>query len=230
MVHWGTRKSLPHPTDFGGRSGVSLDIGCGNRPRNPTRAARLIGVDFGQRPSQFPADAEFLGCTIGFEALPLPDESVDVCTAYDFLEHVPRTHHENGESRFPFVEAMNSVWRVLKPGGFFVALTPAYPVESAFVDPTHVNTITRGTAMYFCGDGARMYGYEGRFSLLANTWAPPSSPLWKNLSEGISPAEWDGMLRRFRRSRLLWHEFRIWLRRPKATHLLWVFQKPTASP
>ena len=44
---------------------------------------------------------------------------------------------------------MNEIYRVLKPGGTFYAITPYYPRDEAFVDPTHVNIITNKTHTYF---------------------------------------------------------------------------------
>ncbi len=54
---------------------------------------------------------------------------------------------------------------MLRPGGFFYALTPAYPSVEAFCDPTHVNIITNSTHRYFTGESplARMYGFQGHF-------------------------------------------------------------------
>ena len=63
---------------------------------------------------------------------------------------------------------MNEIYRVLKPNGKFYAITPVYPKESAFVDPTHVNFITQNTHKYFTypHNWASMYGFEGSFALM----------------------------------------------------------------
>jgi SAM-dependent methyltransferase len=217
------------PPDFGGSSGTTLDLGCGTNPRNPSRASRVIGVDVGDRPQTLPAEVEYVRCLSGFEALPLHSESVDVCTGYDFIEHVPRTEYEDGVLRFPFIELMNETWRVLRPGGFFIALTPAFPASSAFVDPTHVNIITRGTIRYFEGAGgrspARSYGFLGGFEIVANTWIPPSSSLWTCPSVGNPQSvDWRTELRRMRRMRL-WYEGWALIGRPRTHHLLWILKK-----
>ena len=44
---------------------------------------------------------------------------------------------------------MNEIYRVLKPNGIFYGITPVYPKESVFVDPTHVNFITKNSFKYF---------------------------------------------------------------------------------
>jgi SAM-dependent methyltransferase len=63
---------------------------------------------------------------------------------------------------------MNEVYRVLKPGGIFYAITPGYPRVEAFVDPTHVNFITKKTHTYFTSPKykARMYGFKGKFKIM----------------------------------------------------------------
>ena len=70
---------------------------------------------------------------------------------------------------------MNEVWRVLKPGGIFYAVTPAYPMPEAFQDPTHVNIITDQTHHYFCRDWSYTsnYGFKGRFEIVAAKWVHP---------------------------------------------------------
>jgi hypothetical protein len=62
-------------------------------------------------------------------------------TAHDFIEHIPKVIC-NPQRRNSFIELMNETWRVLKVGGRFLSVTPAFPQPAAFVDPTHVNIIT----------------------------------------------------------------------------------------
>ena len=63
---------------------------------------------------------------------------------------------------------MNEVWRVLKPGGHFYAVFPAFPHALAFCDPTHVNVLTDRSHLYFTGSNpmGAMYGFQGRFELV----------------------------------------------------------------
>jgi len=144
-----------------------LDIGCGSSPRNPYNQDELYGVDI----SIANADGEFFkSANLTLENIPFADDQFDSVSAFDFLEHVPRQLHSlsTGVSRVPFIELMNEVWRVLKPNGVFYALTPCFPHQSAFVDPTHVNYITDQTHKYFCGDTAlgKMYGFTGDFKVI----------------------------------------------------------------
>ncbi len=149
-----------------------LDLGCGARPRNPYRRTELHGIDVA--PGAAAAGTEIRRGNVALERLPYPDDHFDSVSAFDFLEHVPRLlpAPDGRSTRFPFVELMNEVWRVLAPGGRFYALTPCYPAVEAFQDPTHVNVITDRTHHYFCGEAplGRIYGFEGRFDALRIEW------------------------------------------------------------
>ena len=69
---------------------------------------------------------------------------------------------------------MNEIFRVLKNNGEFLAITPAYPNNQAFQDPTHVNFITKRTAKYFSGTNplGKIYGFKGNFLLKENIFVP----------------------------------------------------------
>ena len=160
-------------------STIAVDLGCGPSPKNPFSADNVIGIDlinFG---------SGIVECELGFEPIPLPDSSADFVTAFDVLEHIPRSGG-NKPNRNPFIYLMNEVWRILKPNGRFFAQTPTYPNPNAFSDPTHVNLITSETIRYFAteitGDGHRLqddriqlgkrYGFAGRFDALRNYATP----------------------------------------------------------
>lgn len=150
---------------------LALDIGSGSHPRNPFACSRAFGLDV--RPSQ-----AVIQCDLSVAPIPFPDASVAVVTAFDFLEHVPRVlsvvkPDSADTTRFPFLELMNEVHRVLKPGGLFFSSTPCYPWPMAFSDPTHVNIMTEETIThYFCQPKlwARMYGFSGDFIFLDGGW------------------------------------------------------------
>ena len=134
---------------------ISLDLGCGEVIRNPYQALQVIGLDI--------QDAD-----LAIEPIPHPDDYFDFVTAYDFLEHIPRLLYVP-QRRYPFVELMSEVWRVMKVGGKFLSSTPAFPHAPAFQDPTHVNIITPLTfAEYFDDEKtwAKMYGFKGKFHIL----------------------------------------------------------------
>jgi len=143
---------------------ASLDLGCGVNPKNPFCADMVYGVDFIEN-----LDKQIVVADLTIEAIPHPDGQFDFVTAFDFIEHIPRIVYAP-QKRFPFVELMDEIWRVLKPGGLFLSHTPIYPFVEAFQDPTHVNIITSNTLRdYFCGESriAKMYGFRGVFNLEA---------------------------------------------------------------
>jgi SAM-dependent methyltransferase len=143
---------------------ATLDLGCGVKPKNPFYAHHVFGVDFAENLTQ-----RVLSADLAIQPIPHPNSRFDFITAFDFIEHIPRVAYVP-QKRFPFVELLDEVWRVLKPGGLFLSHTPIYPFVEAFQDPTHVNIITSNTLRdYFCGDLriARMYGFRGNFNMEA---------------------------------------------------------------
>lgn len=154
------------------KEGTHLDLGCGKSPRNPYCYKSLHALDIYQ-PHDLPNDIIFAKANLALQPIPYPDCSFDSVSAFDFIEHVPRILAINQEStKFPFVELMSEIWRVLKPNGMFYALTPAFPHGAAFHDPTHVNFITSSTHKYFCGLDARAidYGFKGNFEAVRVEW------------------------------------------------------------
>lgn len=154
-----------------------LDIGCGALPRNPYRRTELCGVDI--QPLSLPG-IDYRNANLTINPIPFPDNHFASVSAFDFIEHIPRIlpTPDGRRTRFPFIELMNEVWRVLAPDGLFYAITPAFPDPDAFVDPTHVNIITDQTHTYFCGNQpkAAMYGFHGRFNTVRILWVHgPSS-------------------------------------------------------
>jgi SAM-dependent methyltransferase len=146
-----------------------LDLGCGVKPRNPFDCDELYGVDIRAGLTAAGVKA-IVAANLSIDAIPFPDNHFDSVSAYDFLEHVPRValNYAAGTTNFPFIQLMNEIWRVLKPGGVFYAVTPGYPHEKAFRDPTHVNVIAAKSHRYFTRPevGGRMYGFTGEFDLI----------------------------------------------------------------
>ena len=149
-----------------------LDLGCGKSPRNPYRRAELCGTDIRAIPSS--AGFEFRAANVALEPIPWADNSFASVSGFDFIEHVPRVLNttDGRGTRFPFIELMNEIWRVLGHGGLLYTVTPAYPHPEAFQDPTHVNIITERTHEYFCGESplGRIYGFNGHFVVRRAQW------------------------------------------------------------
>lgn len=145
----------------------TLDLGCGDKPRNPFHAEELYGIDVRDNLAGTIRSAD-----LAIEPIPFDDNSFDYVTAYDFLEHVPRVVYAP-QRRNAFVEVMNEVYRVLKPGGIFFSQTPGYPHGMAFRDPTHVNFITEETFPQYFDDQLRwasIYGFKGAFRVRQQKW------------------------------------------------------------
>lgn len=150
----------------------SLDLGCGATPRNPFTASNLYGVDIIED-----LGSNIMRANLAVQPIPCDRDQFDYCTAFDFLEHVPRVlpTADGSGTRFPFVEVMNEIWRILKPGGLFLHQTPAFPCKQAFQDPTHVNLITEDTIpYYFCEPNLYAnkigYGFHGKFECVGQAW------------------------------------------------------------
>lgn len=200
--------STSHPTRH-------LDLGCGAVPRNPYRRDQVFGVDISTSVSS--AQATIVTANLALQPIPFPDAHFDSVSAYDFIEHVPRVlaAADGSGLRFPFIELMNEVSRVLRPGGLFYALTPAYPAAEAFVDPTHVNVIAGQTHRYFVGPQplGRMYGFRGQFTLRRAQWVV--------YVDAVDPLASLTLQQR-------WRHLRHRLKR-KLSYLAWEFERSAAG-
>ena len=122
-----------------------LDIGCNSNPRNPFNATKLYGVDIIDLETNH---FNYHKCNLIYDALPFSDSSFESVSAYDFLEHVPRTATIENTGVFPFIHVINEIYNILKPDGIFYAITHGYGRNEAFVDPTHVNFITKNSYLF----------------------------------------------------------------------------------
>lgn len=148
----------------------SLDLGCGEQPRNPFQARHLHGLDVRDVKPSVVAEMGFVD--LATDAIPYSDNSFDYITAYDVLSHIPRIIYRPGR-RYAFIELMNEIHRCLRPGGLFLSLTAAYPNKQAFEDPAHVNFITEDTfPAYFSGPdkATASAGFVGAFDVEHQSW------------------------------------------------------------
>lgn len=102
-----------------GRTRQILDLGCGTGTMlgHLRRFGEAAGVDADQRAVSFcHARGEDQVQLLESETLPFPDDSFDLLTALDVLEHI-----EDDRA------VLQEVARVLRPGGTFLATVPAYP-------------------------------------------------------------------------------------------------------
>jgi glycosyltransferase involved in cell wall biosynthesis len=109
------------------RSGLkALDMGAAhNKPPG------YLGVDIYEG-----EDVDIVADVTG--GIPLPDSSVGVVRAVDFLEHVPDK-----------IAIFNEIYRVLAHGGLLLSMTPSTDGRGAFQDPTHVAFYNENSFWYF---------------------------------------------------------------------------------
>lgn len=88
---------------------------------------------------------------------PAADNSVGLIRAQDALEHL----HDR-------IHTMNEAFRVLAPGGFFLANTPSTNGMGAFCDPTHVSYWNKLSFRYYTSAQYAAYipAFKGRFETL----------------------------------------------------------------
>lgn len=111
--------------------GIRLDIGCG-ASKKPT----WVGIDMLALPGvDIVHDLEST-------PWPLPDNCVLMATASHVLEHI-------NPVKGIFIDVMNEIWRVLKPGAQFAFVVPYAGSHGYYQDPTHCNAINETTMLYF---------------------------------------------------------------------------------
>jgi hypothetical protein len=121
------------------RGGIRLDIGCGQN-----KQTGFVGMDVRDIPGHTDIVWDF-----NVHPWPLPDGCVLQAIASHVLEHVPGVALDNGRTRFPFLEFMDEVWRVLKIGGEFAIAAPHGNSFGFQQDPTHVNAMNEARWAYF---------------------------------------------------------------------------------
>jgi SAM-dependent methyltransferase len=203
-----------------------LDLGSGKNPRNPFSADlvhALDHVDF----SSFTSSRMIFSQGDLTGPLPFDDNYFDSVSAFDVIEHVPRwTKNPTDEITFPFIDLMNEIYRILKPGGKFLAATPGFPSPAAFSDPTHVNYITLETIDYFATNPNHArnlgYGFRGEFEVIANCWLRGSGPFTSTRLEVGRPFNSKTIVNALK----LTKRFILIARNRRPTHILWVLSKP----
>ena len=119
---------------FKDKQGICLDLGGGSNP-NPG----YVNIDI--------LDLPEVDIVHDLETFPWPleDESVIRVIASHILEHI-------NPHKGVFINVMNEVWRVMKPGGQFAIAVPHAESKGYYQDPTHCNPINEMTMHYFDPD------------------------------------------------------------------------------
>ena len=145
-----------------------LDIGCCRgdalkRLKKNDENLELYGIDI--RDEDTYDDITFKTCNLESEKIPFEDNTFDFVYSKSVLEHVFNTENYIQES-----------YRVLKPGGLFIGLTPDWKSQRKFFwdDYTHVRPFTRKGLR----DCLRMHDFEDAdceyFYQLPFIWENPS--------------------------------------------------------
>ncbi|MFI6058691.1 glycosyltransferase [Streptomyces sp. NPDC051286] len=113
---------------------LALDLGAAHR-----KPPGYLGVD------QYPRDGVDIVATLP-GPLDLPDDSVGLLRAVDFLEHVP--------AKIPLI---NELYRLLAPGGMLLTRTPSSDGRGAYQDPTHVAYYNENSFWYYTDDQYRAF-------------------------------------------------------------------------
>jgi SAM-dependent methyltransferase len=110
---------------------VNLNVGCGyNHERGFTNIDKTPKVK-----PQIVFDLE--DCAT--RSFPFPTDSVDFVYASHVMEHIRN-----------IIPCVNEIWRVLKPGGYFLAVTPHIGNDHALSPPEHIRPFSELT--WYCFD------------------------------------------------------------------------------
>jgi predicted SAM-dependent methyltransferase len=116
---------------------VKVDLACGDNKREG-----FIGVDFVETSS---TDVVFDLQTYPW---PFEDNSVDEINCSHYVEHIPHNIMNPNDRRDGWIQFMDEVYRILKPGGKATITTPYYTSIRADQDPTHCRSISEASYYY----------------------------------------------------------------------------------
>lgn len=117
---------------------------------------------------------------LNFCPYPFDDDMFDEIHAYDVLEHCGR----QGDWRF-FFDQFYEFWRILKPGGLFVGLVPAWDEVWAWGDPGHTRVIPKEMLSYL---------FQESYEQVGNTAMTDYRFYWKGDFEPVALREDHGVL------------------------------------
>lgn len=129
-----------------------IELGCGN-----AKTPGAFGVDFNPR-----SQADLIHNLNSFP-YPLPENIADKVICRDVLEHLDH-----------FIEAVEEIWRICKPGALVEITGPFMSSVNFFSDPTHKRAFTSRTFDYFIeGTEVRKHRYsDATFELVSVEYDP----------------------------------------------------------
>ncbi len=162
-----------------------LDVGCG-----VNKYPGAIGIDRNPR-----SRADVL-CDLDRPAYPFAAETFDEIRAVHVIEHVADV-----------IGTMEEFWRLLRPGGRLLVVTPHYTDFSSFCDPTHRRHLTSFSFRYF-GEDHGGFGYYSPVRFHEISVRVRLLALWRWLG-----LEW--LVNASRRFRLFWEHYLCFIVRGK---------------
>jgi SAM-dependent methyltransferase len=171
-----------------------LDVGCGIN-----KYAGSIGID------RNPASRADVIVELDRFPYPFRDQSFDQVRAIHVIEHVSDV-----------VRTMEEFFRLVRPGGRIVIVTPHYTDFSSFCDPTHRWHLNSFSFRYFGEDNAG-YGYYSAVRLREVSVHVKLLALWRYLG-------FELLVNAFPRFRRWWEYYLCYIVRGKVIE--WEFERP----
>jgi predicted SAM-dependent methyltransferase len=134
---------------------MKIDLGCGRR-----KVEGYYGIDCQA------LDGVDLVCDCN-SAIPLGSDIASCIRAFDFLEHIANDKR---------IHIMSEIWRLLKPDGIFISMTPSTDGRGAFQDPTHYSFWNENSFWYYTDDEHRaLYDIKPKFEPIAISTTPKNA-------------------------------------------------------
>ena len=143
---------ISNTVEFKNADYTELLLGCGNRRDKEFCYPPQGNEDFDPERAQFTnlvtldvSESCNPDVVHDLNTLPLPfqDEEFNEIHAYEVLEHTGR----QGDVQF-FFDQFNEFYRILKPGGLFLASVPMWDSPWSWGDPGHTRVITQHTLLF----------------------------------------------------------------------------------
>jgi predicted SAM-dependent methyltransferase len=138
---------------------LKIDLACGDRKQEGFKGVDIIktdSVDYVVDLTTYP--------------WPIESESVEEIYCSHYIEHIPHDINNLNDRRDGFIQFMDEIYRIMKPGAKATLVAPYYTSERAFQDPTHHRYITKGSFHYFNKEWRDMnklshYGINSNFDI-----------------------------------------------------------------
>ncbi len=154
-----------------------LNLACGTdiRPKaegwTNMDVEALPGVDVAHNALEFP--------------WPFPDDSFDHVLVKHYLEHIPH-NLGNGRHTDGFLQVLEEVQRILRPGGLLEVFVPHWRSEWTWRDPTHTRAVHPDNFLYVSDATQHGFYTTARFRILVQEVTTRAAPLVHRLRLGAS--------------------------------------------